>query len=136
MIESQALPKRIWINKYRKRRGAMRFVEIATAPDVQAMWGGTQAWLEAQAIITTMAKRTQLDKPILRPALTPKRKHPRPKRPSAKSPIPQQARFVTPSRSSTLPSSQPVLRPTHSSSFSQGDLHGLHHAYIAAPRAP
>jgi hypothetical protein len=33
--------------------------------------------------------------------------------------------MVTPSRPSALPSSQPVLRPTHSSSFSQADLHGI-----------
>ena len=114
----------------------MRFMEIAKALDDQAMWHEIQAWLEAQTTTTPMAKRTQLGKPILRPASTPKRKPPRPKGPSAKSPIPQQARSVTPSRPPTLPSSQPVLRPTHSSSFSQGDLHGLQQAYMASPGAP
>ncbi len=114
----------------------MRFMEIARALDDQAMWHEIQAWLEAKATSTPRAKRTQLGKPILRPALTPKRKPPRPKRPPSKSPIPQQARSVTPSRPSRLPSSQPVLRPTHSSSFSQGDLHGLQQAYMASPGAP
>jgi hypothetical protein len=32
---------------------------------------------------------------------------------------------VTPSRPPPLPSSQPVLRPTHSSSFGQADAYGL-----------
>ena len=114
----------------------MRFMEIARALDDQAMWHETQAWLEAQTTTTPMAKRTQLDKPFHRHALTPKRKPRQPKRPSSKSPIPQQARSVTPSRPSTLPSSQPVLRPTHSSSFSQGDLHGVQQAYMASPGAP
>ena len=114
----------------------MRFIEIARALDDQAMWHETQAWLEAQTTTTPMAKRTQLDKPIYMPALTPKRKPRRPKRPPTKSPIPQQARSVSPSRPSTLPSSQPVLRPTHSSSFSQGDLHGVQQAYMASPWGP
>ena len=114
----------------------MRFIEIARALDDQAMWHETQAWLEGRVSLTPMTKRTQLGKPILRPALTSKRKPRRLKRPSAKSPIPQQARSVTPSRPPTLPSSQPVLRPTHSSSFSQGDLHGLQQAYMASPGAP
>jgi hypothetical protein len=114
----------------------MRFLEIARVLNAQAMRHETQAWLEAQATSTPMAKRTQLDKPINRPALTPKRKPPRPKRLPTKSPIPQQARSVTPSQARLLPSSQPVLRPTHSSSFSQGDLHGLQQAYMASPGAP
>jgi hypothetical protein len=33
--------------------------------------------------------------------------------------------MVTPSRPQPLPSAQPVLRPTHSSSFSQADAYGL-----------
>ena len=114
----------------------MRFMEITRALDDQAMWHETQAWLEGRVSLTPMTKRTRLNKPIHRHALTPKRKPRRPKRPPTKSPTPHQARSVTPSRPSTLPSSQPVLRPTHSSSFSQGDLHGLQQAYMASPGAP
>jgi hypothetical protein len=33
--------------------------------------------------------------------------------------------MVTPSRPPPLPTSQPVLRPTHASSFSQADAYGL-----------
>lgn len=111
----------------------MRFIEIATALDELAMWDETQVWLEAQAISTPMVKKTKFLKPIERLALTPKRKPRRPKRPPPKSPIPQQAISATPSRPSALPSSQPVLRSTHFSSFSQGDLHGLHQAHMASP---
>jgi HlyD family secretion protein len=46
--------------------------------------------------------------------------------------LPKQVRTVPPRRSSPLPSSQPVLRPTHSSSFSQGDAHGLQQAHMAS----
>ena len=50
---------------------------------------------------------------------------PAPKPPPPKSPVPKQASVVTPNRPPPLPSSQPVLRPTHSSSFSQADAYGL-----------
>ena len=92
----------------------MRFLEIARALDDQAMWHETQAWLEAQA------------------TSAPRRKHRRYKRPKVKSPVPQQARFAAPSRPPALPSSQSVLRPTHSSSFSQADLHLVHQGYVAS----
>jgi hypothetical protein len=49
--------------------------------------------------------------------------------------VPQQARAVTPSRPPPLPSSQPVLRPTHSSSFSQADLLGLQQGMQTAPQS-
>lgn len=133
MIESQALTSLIWINKCRERRGTMRFMEIARALDDQAMWHDTQAWLETKDTSTPRVKKALLDKPTTKPALVPKRKLRRPKRPQPKSPIPQQTRSSTPSRTPTLPSSQPVLRLTNSSSFSQGDLHGLHQAHMASP---
>ena len=111
----------------------MRFIEIATALDEQAMWDEILVWLETKDTSTPRVKKALLDKPTTKPALAPKRKLRRPKRPPPKSPIPQQTRSSTPSRPLTLPSSQPVLRPSYSSSFSQGDLHGLHQAHMASP---
>jgi len=112
----------------------MRFMEIANAEDQLALWrlisdnvwssvmaqAKEQERLKAQAAATPKPKKIIPKKP---PA--PKPKPPSLKPPPAKSPVPPQPRSVTPSRPSPLPSSQPVLRPTHSSSFSQADVHGL-----------
>lgn len=110
----------------------MRFTEIANAEDQLALWrlisdnvwssvmaqAKEQERLKAQAAATPKPKRVKPKK------IVPK-KPPAPKPPPPKSPVPQQARVVTPNRPPPLPSSQPVLRPTHSSSFSQADVHGL-----------
>ena len=110
----------------------MRFNEIVSADDQLALWrlisdnvwsavlaqAKEQARLKAQAAATPKPKRIKPKK------IVPK-KPPAPKPPPAKSPVPPQPRSVAPSRPSPLPSSQPVLRPTHSSSFSQADLHGV-----------
>ena len=110
----------------------MRFMEIANAEDQLALWrlisdnvwssvmaqAKEQERLKAQAAATPKPKRVKPKK------IVPK-KPPAPKPPPPKSPVPQQARVVTPNRPPPLPSSQPVLRPTHSSSFSQADVHGL-----------
>ena len=117
----------------------MRFTEIANAEDQLALWrlisdnvwssvmaqAKEQERLKAQAAAKPKPKKIKPKKffPKMPPA--PKPKPPTPKPPPVKNPVPQQARTITPSRPSPLPSAQPVLRPTHSSSFSQADLHGL-----------
>ena len=117
----------------------MRFTEIANAEDQVALWRliSDNVWSavmaqakqaaaqKAQAAATPKPKNFKPKKPIPKAPPAPKPKPPTPKPPPAKSAVPQQARMVTPSRPPTLPSSQPVLRPTHSSSFSQADAYGL-----------
>ena len=125
------------LNKYRERRATMRFNEIANADDQLALWRlisdnvwsavMAQAKLKAQAADTPKPKRIKPKKIVPKKPPAPKPKPPAPKPPPPKSPVPQQARVVTPSRPPPLPSSQPVLRPTHSSSFSQADAYGLQH---------
>jgi hypothetical protein len=110
----------------------MRFMEIANPEDQLALWRliSDNVW----SAVMTQAKQAAAEK--AQAAATPKPKKfkpkkpipkapPAPKPPPAKSPLPPQPRSVAPSRLSPLPSSQPVLRPTHSSSFSQADLHGM-----------
>lgn len=117
----------------------MRFTEIADAEDQLALWrlisdtvwssvmaqAKEQERLKAQAAATPKPKRVKPKKIVPKKPPTPKPKPPTPKPPQAKSPIPQQPRYLTPSRPSPLPSSQPVIRPTHTSSFTQADVHGL-----------
>ena len=137
------------INKCRKRRPKMRFMEIANAEDQLALWRliSDNVWSavmaqakqaaaqKAQAAASPKPKKFKPKKAIPKPPPAPKPKPPTPKPPQPKSPVPQQARAVTPSRPPPLPSSQPVLRPTHSSSFSQADLHGLQQGMQAAPQS-
>lgn len=123
----------------------MRFNEIANADDQLALWRlisdnvwsavmaqakeqeRQQAALRAKAAATLKPKpkRIKPQKPAPKKSPAPKLKPPAPKPPPPKSPVPQQARMVTPSRLPPLPTSQPVLRPTHASSFSQADAYGL-----------
>ena len=127
------------LNKYREKRATMRFNEIASADDQLALWrlisdnvwsaviaqAKEQARLKAQIAATPKPKRIKPKKIVPKKPPAPKPKPPAPKPPPPKSPVPQQARVVTPNRPPPLPSSQPVLRPTHSSSFSQADAYGL-----------
>jgi hypothetical protein len=117
----------------------MRFMEIANPEDQLALWRliSDNVWSavmsqvkpaaaqKAQAAATPKPKKFKSKKKISKPPPGPKPKPPTPKPPSAKSPIPPQPRSVALSRPSPLPSSQPVLRPTHSSSFSQADLYAM-----------
>ena len=117
----------------------MRFTEIANPEDQLALWRliSDNVWSsvlaqarqaaaqKAQATAKPKPKKFKPKKALPKTPTPPKPKAPAPKRPLAKSAVPQQARIVTPSRPPTLPSSQPVLRPTHSSSFSQADAYGL-----------
>ena len=117
----------------------MRFMEIANPEDQLALWRlisdnvwsavmaqAKQAAAEkAQAVATPKPKKSKPKKAPLKIPPAPKPKPPAPKSPPAKSPVPPQPRSVAPSRPTPLPSTQPVLRPTHSSSFSQADLHGI-----------
>lgn len=117
----------------------MRFLEIANPEDQLALWRliSDNVWsavmaqakqAAAQKAQIAAAPKPKKFKPKKAPAkvpLTPKPKPPTPKLPPAKSPVPPQSRTMATSRPSPLPSSQPVLRPTHSSSFSQADLHGI-----------
>ena len=123
----------------------MRFNEIANAQDQLDLWrlisdnvwaavmaqAKEEARLKAQAAATPRYKKINPKKaapkkpPVPKPKPpAPKPKPPTPKPPPPKSPVPQQPRMVTPTRPQPLPSSQPVLRPTHSSSFSQADAYG------------
>ena len=127
------------LNKYRERRPKMRFMEIANAEDQLALWRliSDNVWSavmaqakqaaaqKAQAAANPKPKKFKPKKPIPKAPPAPKPKPLTPKPPPVKSPVPPQQRPVTPSRPSPLPSSQPVIRPTHSSSFSQADLHGI-----------
>jgi len=110
----------------------MRFMEIANAEDQVALWRliSDNVW----SAVMTQAKQAAAQK--AQAAATPKPKKFKPKKaipkppptskpPPAKRSVPPQPRSVAPSSPSPLPSSQPVLRPTHSSSFSQADLHGM-----------
>ena len=122
----------------------MRFVEIASPEDQLALWRliSDNVWsavlAQAQKAAAHRAQYSTKPKPkIFKPKKAlpktpppPKPKAPTPKQPPAKSAVPQQARMVTPSQPPALPSSQPVLRPTHSSSFSQADAYGLQHQAI------
>ena len=124
----------------------MRFNEIANADDQLALWrlisdnvwsavmaqAKEQARLKAQAATTPKPKRIKLKKIKPKKIAPKKTQSQKPKPPPPKSPIPKQVRTVPPRRPSPLPSSQPVLRPTHSSSFSQGDAHGLQQAHMAS----
>ena len=107
----------------------MRFMEIANPEDQLALWRliSDNVWsaVMAQAAATPKPKKFKPKKAIPKPPPAPKPKPPAPKPPPAKSPVPPQPRSVAPRRPTPLPSSQPVLRPTHSSSFSQADLHGI-----------
>ncbi len=117
----------------------MRFTEIANAEDQLALWrlisdnvwssvmaqAKEQERLKAQAAAKPKPKKIKPKKTVPKLPPAPKIKPQVPKPPPPQSPVPQQARTVTPSRPPPLPSSQPVLRPTHSSSFSQADLHGI-----------
>lgn len=121
----------------------MRFMEIADAEDQLALWrlisdnvwsavmvqAKEQARQKAQAV--PRPKKAKPQRNVPKPPTLPKPKIPTPKPPPAKSPVPKQAKAVTPARPTPLPSSQPVLRPTHSSSFSQADLHGLQQSHMA-----
>ena len=138
---------RILLNKCMKRRPKMRFTEIADPEDQLALWRliSDNVWSavaaqarelarqKALAAATPKIKKIKPKKVPPKPAQAPK--PPTPKPPPPKSPVPQQARVVTPSRPPPLPSSQPVLRPTHSSSFSQADLHGLQQGMQSAPQS-
>jgi hypothetical protein len=132
-IKIESVRSRFLLNKYRERRATMRFNEIASADDQLALWrlisdnvwSAVLAQAKAQAAATPKPKRIQPKKIVPKKPPAPKPKPPAPKLPPPKSPVPQQARVVTPSRPPPLPSSQPVLRPTHSSSFSQADAYGL-----------
>ena len=139
----------ILLNKCMKRRPEMRFTEIADPEDQLALWRliSDNVWSavaaqarelarqKAQAAATPKIKKIKPKKAPPKPAQPLKPKPPTPKPPPPKSPVPQQARVVTPSRPPPLPSSQPVLRPTHSSSFSQADLHGLQQGMQSAPQS-
>jgi hypothetical protein len=116
----------------------MRFTEIANAEDQLALWrlisdnvwssvmaqAKEQERLKSQAVAKPKPKKIKPKKIIPKKPPAPKPKLPAPKPPPPKSSVPQQARTVTPNRLPPLPSSQPVLRPTHSSSFSQADAYG------------
>ena len=137
------------LNKYRERRATMRFNEIVSADDQLALWrlisdnvwsavmaqAKEQARLKAQAAATPKPKRIKPKKIVPKKPPAPKPKPPAPKPPPPKSPVPQQARVVTPNRRPPLPSSQPVLRPTHSSSFSQADAYGLQQQAMGSSQA-
>ena len=137
------------LNKYRERRAIMRFNEIANADDQLALWrlisdnvwsavmaqAKEQARLKAQTASTPKPKRIKPKKIVPKKPPAPNPKPPAPKPPPPKSPVPQQARVVTPNRPPPLPSSQPVLRPTHSSSFSQADAYGLQQQTMGAGQA-
>jgi hypothetical protein len=117
----------------------MKFTEIANAEDQLALWrlisdnvwssvmaqAKEQERLKAQAAAKPKPKKIKPKKAVPKPPPAPKTKPQVPKPPPPQSSVPQQARTVTPSRASPLPSSLPVLRPTHSSSFSQADAQGL-----------
>ena len=115
----------------------MRFTEIANSEDQLELWrlisDNVWAAVMAQAKQAAAEKAKAAAKPkkfkpkkaVPKPPPAPKPRPPTPKPPPAKSPVPPQPRSVAPSKPSPLPSSQPVLRPTHSSSFSQADLHGM-----------
>jgi hypothetical protein len=117
----------------------MRFTEIANPEDQLALWRliSDNVWSsvlaqakqaaaqKAQAAAKPKPKKFKPKKALPKTPPPPKPKAPDPKPPPAKSAVPQQARMVTPSRPQPLPSAQPVLRPTHSSSFSQADTYGL-----------
>jgi len=110
----------------------MRFNEIANADDQLALWrlisdnvwSAVMAQAKEHARLKAQAAANPKPKRIKPKKIVPK-KPPAPKPHPPKSPVPQQARVETPSRPPPLPSSQPVLRPTHSSSFSQADAYGL-----------
>ena len=137
------------LNKYRERRATMRFNEIASADDQLALWrlisdnvwsavlaqAKEQERLKAQAAAIPKPKRIKPKKIVPKKPPAPKPKSPAPKPPPPKSPVPQQARVVTPNRPPPLPSSQPVLRPTHSSSFSQADAYGLQQQAMGSSQA-
>lgn len=117
----------------------MRFTEIANPEDQLALWRliSDNVWSsvlaqarqaaaqKAQATAKPKPKKFKPKKALPKTPPPPKPKTPAPKPPPAKSALPQQARMVTPIRPPALPSAQPVLRPTHSSSFSQADAYGL-----------
>ena len=136
----------------------MRFMEIANPEDQLALWklvsdnvwsavlaqARQEATQKAQAAAAAKVGKFQPKKPQLMPKPIPipapkPRPLPKPRPPAKlrppprpspnKSSVPPQARSVMPSRAPPLPSAQPVLRPTHSSSFSQADLHGLQHMH-------
>ena len=107
-------------------------MEIANPEDQLALWRliSDNVWsavmAQANQAAALKAQAAAIPKPKkFKPKKAIPKAPPAPKRPPAKSPVPPQPRSVAPSRPSPLPSSQPVLRPTHSSSFSQADLHGI-----------
>jgi hypothetical protein len=117
----------------------MRFMEIASAEDQLSLWklisdnvwssvlaqAKEQEKLRAQVAARPKLKKIKPKKALPKASLVPKPKPPSPKPPPARSPVPPQLRSVSPSRPSPLPSSQPVLRPTHATSFSQADAYRL-----------
>jgi outer membrane biosynthesis protein TonB len=116
----------------------MRFNEIANADDQLALWLliSDNVWSAVmaqakeqerqQAALRAKAAATPKPKPkMIKPQKSAPKKPPAPKPPPPKSPVPQLARMVSTSRPPPLPTSQPVLRPTHASSFSQADAYGL-----------
>jgi len=117
----------------------MRFTEIANPEDQLALWRliSDNVWSsvlaqarqaaaqKAQAAAKPKPKKFKPQKALPKTPPPPKPKAPAPKPPPSKSAVPGQARMVTPSRPQPSPSAQPVLRPTHSSSFSQADAYGL-----------
>ena len=91
----------------------MRFTEIADPEDQLALWRliSDNVWPAVAAQARELARQKA------QAAATPKIKK------------------IKPKKAPPLPSSQPVLRPTHSSSFSQADLHGLQQGMQAAPQS-
>jgi len=127
----------------------MRFTEIADPKDQLALWRliSDNVWSavaaqarelarqKAQAAARPKPKKIKPKKVQPRPAQAPKPKPIPPQQTMPKSSVPLQPKAVTPSRPPALPSSQPVLRPTHSSSSSQADLHGLQQGKQSAPQS-
>jgi len=125
-------------------------MEIANPEDQLALWRliSDNVWSavlaqaqqaaaqKAQAAAKPKPKKFKPKKALPKTPPPPKPKAPAHKPPPAKSAVPQQARMLTPSGPSPLPSSQPVLRPTHSSSFSQADLHGMQHQTMGHAMGP
>ena len=117
----------------------MRFTEIANPEDQLALWRliSDNVWSavlaqarqaaaqKAQSAAMPKPKKFKPKKALPKTPPPPKPPAPATKPPLAKSALPRPAKMVAPSKPPPLPSSQPVLRPTHSSSFSQADAYGL-----------
>ena len=117
----------------------MRFTEIANPEDQLALWRliSDNVWSsvlaqarqaaaqKAQSAAVPKPKKFKPKKAWPKTPPPPKPPAPATKPPLAKSALPRPAKMVAPSQPPPLPSSQPVLRPTHSTSFSQADAYGL-----------